>query len=258
MPPSAPCVLEHLQQRLQRTLLERDRALDHHEQVPGRRHAESAEVIPRHARDRTPEAPPLSSFDVRLDRRAPRPPACGTRAPHRREPPVAPAPHAGHRPRGTAPPAPLPACHPTLPSCCSVPAHRGRTVLNPIAPLLPGTEKPRGTGAVRGCFAADTRPAARAGRCRSSPLRGLGSQSSLVVASMRTGAGPLHSSSSVVLLRLSNLSVRHVAVSLLSLLLVYLLYRHSSPGCPVCSIRCLPRRALLVASGEGDPCLRPG
>ena len=142
MPPVALCVLEHLQQRLQRTLLERDRALHHHEQVPGRRHAESAEVIPRHARDRTPEASPLSSVHVRLDRRAPRPPACGTRAPHRREPPAAPAPHAGHRPRGPAPPAPLPACHPTLPSCCSVPAHRGRTVLNPIALFSPAQKNP--------------------------------------------------------------------------------------------------------------------
>ncbi len=48
------------------------------------------------------------------------------------------------------------------------------------------------------------------------------------------------------------------AVSLPALPLVHLLCRRSSPGCPVCSIRRLPRRALLVASGEGDPCWCPG
>ena len=116
-------------------------------------------------------------------------------------------------------------------------------------PLLPGTEKPRGTGAVRGRFVDNTRPVARAGRCRCSPLRGSGlSCRSWSPLREPAWAGSLHSLSSVVLLRLSNLSVRHVAVSLPSLLLVHLLYRHSSPGCPVCSIRRLPRRALLVAS----------
>ena len=59
--------------------------------------------------------------------------------------------------------------------------------------LLPGTEKPRGTGAVRGRFVADTRPAARAGRCRSSPQRGSGlSCRSWSPLREPAWAGPLH------------------------------------------------------------------
>ena len=256
MPPPAPCVLEHLQQRLERALFERDRALHHHEQVLGRRHAESSEVSPRHARDRPSQAAPGSSFHIRLDRRAPRPLACGTRAPHRPEPPGTPAPHADHRPRGPAAPPLLPACHPTLPSCCSVPTHRGGPVLHSIALFSPAQKNP----VARVPYGAASSPTPDPWHARGDAAPRLYGARVSAVAPGRLYANRRGPARFIRLPRLSSSASRTSRSNawLPSLPFLHLLYRVSSLGCPACSIRRLPRRALLVASGEGDPCRCPG
>ena len=167
-------------------------------------------MSPRHARDRPPDEPPLSPVHVRL-RAANALRIAVNRRPHQL------------RMRTTGPA-----------------ARRLRLFFLPAIRLSPSAAPSRLIAAGRSCTRSPSPPrhrkapwhGSRTGPLRRHPTRGtrrampqlasarFGSQSSLVVASMRTGAGPLHSSSSVVLLRLSNLSVRHVAVSLPCLPLV--------------------------------------